>query len=222
MRATCGSVGFRTRQYNKWSQDPAEKRRWTEALEKWGPKRVEAELSDRALGSSACINVGETRDVVVGFIRDWLAWREQNQINWTMWGVGGPMSTIGFHHLIQRLGKTAKMPFPLHPHMLRHACGYKLANDGTIPEPCSTISVTRTSSTPSDTPSFHPTGSGTSGEIRLEWRPRRHRGSHWHGSAHLKRAWMYVRQTRPPGRGDCGILKIIHAPSPKNVFKNGF
>jgi site-specific recombinase XerD len=24
----------------------------------------------------------------------------------------------------------AKMPFSLHPHMLRHACGYKLANDG--------------------------------------------------------------------------------------------
>ena len=22
------------------------------------------------------------------------------------------------------------MPFSLHPHMLRHACGYKLANDG--------------------------------------------------------------------------------------------
>ena len=43
---------------------------------------------------------------------------------------GKPMSTIGFHHLIQRLGKAAKMPFSLHPHMLRHACGYKLANDG--------------------------------------------------------------------------------------------
>jgi integrase len=43
---------------------------------------------------------------------------------------GGPMSTIGFHHLIQRLGEAAKMPFSLHPHMLRHACGYKLANDG--------------------------------------------------------------------------------------------
>jgi site-specific recombinase XerD len=25
---------------------------------------------------------------------------------------GGPMSTIGFHHLIQRLGKAARMPFP--------------------------------------------------------------------------------------------------------------
>jgi site-specific recombinase XerD len=46
---------------------------------------------------------------------------------------GGPMSTIGFHHLIQRLGKAAKMPFSLHSHMLRHACGYKLANDGHDP-----------------------------------------------------------------------------------------
>jgi hypothetical protein len=78
---------FPYEQYNKGSQDPAEKRRWTEALEKWGPARVEAELSDRALGSSACINVGETRGVVVGFIRDWLVWREQHQINWTMWAV---------------------------------------------------------------------------------------------------------------------------------------
>ena len=37
---------------------------------------------------------------------------------------------FGFHHLIQRLGNAARMPFSLHPHMLRHACGYKLANDG--------------------------------------------------------------------------------------------
>ena len=27
-------------------------------------------------------------------------------------------------------GEAAKMPFPIHPHMLRHACGFKLANDG--------------------------------------------------------------------------------------------
>ena len=78
---------FPYEEYNKWSQAPAEKRRWTEALEKWGPARVEAELSDRALGSSARINVGETRGVAVGFIRDWLAWRQQHQINWTMWAV---------------------------------------------------------------------------------------------------------------------------------------
>src|SRR5262245_50011221 len=43
---------------------------------------------------------------------------------------GGQISPIGFHRLIQRIGKAAKMPFPIHPHMLRHACGFKLANDG--------------------------------------------------------------------------------------------
>src|SRR6266481_7084010 len=36
---------------------------------------------------------------------------------------GGPISPMGFHHLIQRLGKAAKLPFAIHPHMLRHACG---------------------------------------------------------------------------------------------------
>jgi len=43
---------------------------------------------------------------------------------------GGPMSTLGFHHLIARLGKAEGMPFAVYPHMLRHACGFKLANDG--------------------------------------------------------------------------------------------
>jgi len=43
---------------------------------------------------------------------------------------GGPISPIGFHRLVQRLGEAAKMPFLIHPHMLRHACGFKLANDG--------------------------------------------------------------------------------------------
>src|SRR5262245_34793649 len=42
---------------------------------------------------------------------------------------GGPISPIGFHRLIQRVGEAAKMPFPIHPHMLRHACGFKLANE---------------------------------------------------------------------------------------------
>jgi site-specific recombinase XerD len=29
-----------------------------------------------------------------------------------------------------RIGARAKMPFPVHPHMLRHGCGYALANAG--------------------------------------------------------------------------------------------
>jgi len=41
-----------------------------------------------------------------------------------------PMSPAGFRKMVARTGETGKFPFPLHPHMLRHACGYKLANDG--------------------------------------------------------------------------------------------
>ena len=43
---------------------------------------------------------------------------------------GAPMGPAGFRRMITRLGKAAKMPFSVHPHMLRHACGFKLANDG--------------------------------------------------------------------------------------------
>jgi type 1 fimbriae regulatory protein FimB/type 1 fimbriae regulatory protein FimE len=32
--------------------------------------------------------------------------------------------------MLQRCGVAAKLTFAIHPHMLRHACGYKLANDG--------------------------------------------------------------------------------------------
>jgi hypothetical protein len=32
--------------------------------------------------------------------------------------------------MVQRTGKAAKFPFPVHPHMLRHSSGYKLVNDG--------------------------------------------------------------------------------------------
>ena len=41
-----------------------------------------------------------------------------------------PMTPAGFRKLLARIGDAAKLPFPVHPHMLRHACGYKLANDG--------------------------------------------------------------------------------------------
>src|SRR5690242_6735474 len=43
---------------------------------------------------------------------------------------GAPMSAVGFRRMMGRLGEAAKMPFTVHPHMLRHACGFKLANDG--------------------------------------------------------------------------------------------
>jgi type 1 fimbriae regulatory protein FimB/type 1 fimbriae regulatory protein FimE len=41
-----------------------------------------------------------------------------------------PISTAGFRKMVARVGEAGEFPFPVHPHMLRHACGYKLANDG--------------------------------------------------------------------------------------------
>jgi site-specific recombinase XerD len=41
-----------------------------------------------------------------------------------------PLSVDGAQKLIERLGVAAKMPFPIHAHMLRHAAGYALAGRG--------------------------------------------------------------------------------------------
>lgn len=43
---------------------------------------------------------------------------------------GTPVTTAWFLRVVQRTGKAVKLPFPAHPHMLRHSTGYKLANDG--------------------------------------------------------------------------------------------
>ena len=43
---------------------------------------------------------------------------------------GAPFTPAGFRKMIARLGVAAGFGFPVHPHMLRHACGFKLANDG--------------------------------------------------------------------------------------------
>jgi type 1 fimbriae regulatory protein FimE len=43
---------------------------------------------------------------------------------------GTPVTTAWFLRMVQRTGKAAKLPFQVHPHMLRHSTGYKLANDG--------------------------------------------------------------------------------------------
>ena len=37
----------------------------------------------------------------------------------------------GLQKMVERAGIEAKMPFKVHPHMLRHATGYALANKGT-------------------------------------------------------------------------------------------
>jgi type 1 fimbriae regulatory protein FimB/type 1 fimbriae regulatory protein FimE len=43
---------------------------------------------------------------------------------------GTPVTTAWFLRMVQRTGVAANMPFAIHPHMLRHSTGCKLANDG--------------------------------------------------------------------------------------------
>jgi integrase len=43
---------------------------------------------------------------------------------------GAPFTTAGFARMIERAGRVAKLSFKAHPHMLRHACRYALANRG--------------------------------------------------------------------------------------------
>ena len=43
---------------------------------------------------------------------------------------GAPFTTAGFARMIERAGVEAELGFKAHPHMLRHACGYALANKG--------------------------------------------------------------------------------------------
>jgi type 1 fimbriae regulatory protein FimB/type 1 fimbriae regulatory protein FimE len=44
---------------------------------------------------------------------------------------GGPLTTSTVRHLVKRAGELAGIPFPVHPHQLRHAAGFALANKGT-------------------------------------------------------------------------------------------
>jgi type 1 fimbriae regulatory protein FimE len=43
---------------------------------------------------------------------------------------GGPLTARAVRHIVLRVGEAAGLTFPIHPHMLRHACGFYLANKG--------------------------------------------------------------------------------------------
>jgi integrase len=43
---------------------------------------------------------------------------------------GSPFTTAGLARMVERAGFEARLGFKVHPHMLRHACGYALANRG--------------------------------------------------------------------------------------------
>ncbi len=43
---------------------------------------------------------------------------------------GQYLSRAAIAKIVRRCGEAAELPLPVHPHMLRHACGYYLANQG--------------------------------------------------------------------------------------------
>jgi site-specific recombinase XerD len=43
---------------------------------------------------------------------------------------GSPLTPRTVHHIVAEAGRAAGFAFPVHPHMLRHACGFYLANKG--------------------------------------------------------------------------------------------
>jgi type 1 fimbriae regulatory protein FimB/type 1 fimbriae regulatory protein FimE len=43
---------------------------------------------------------------------------------------GSPLTARAIRHIVLRAGEAAQLPLLVHPHMLRHACGFYLANRG--------------------------------------------------------------------------------------------
>jgi type 1 fimbriae regulatory protein FimB/type 1 fimbriae regulatory protein FimE len=43
---------------------------------------------------------------------------------------GAPLTAPGFSRMVERAAAAGNLGIKAHAHMLRHACGYKLANDG--------------------------------------------------------------------------------------------
>jgi site-specific recombinase XerC len=83
---------------------------------------------------------------------------------------GSPFTTSGFANFVERTSVEAKLGFKAHPHMLRHACGFALANKGHDTRALQAYLGHRNiqlSSTRCATRSFRPIGSRIFGEAEL-------------------------------------------------------
>jgi integrase len=77
---------------------------------------------------------------------------------------GSPFTTAAFARMIERAAAGADLEIKAHPHMLRHACRYALANKGYDTRAIQGWLGHRSITTPPSTPRWRPTGSRTSGE----------------------------------------------------------
>jgi type 1 fimbriae regulatory protein FimB len=72
---------------------------------------------------------GQTMRAVRQWLRDRDAMRWKD-LPWLFVSERGPMSRKAVNYVVMEAGKRAKLPLHIHPHMLRHSCGYALANKG--------------------------------------------------------------------------------------------
>src|SRR5512132_3560320 len=72
---------FPYERYNRWSQSPDEKQRWTKALEAEGVEAVRRALQQSRAGSPGLIRIGDT-SMTQGFAEQWLDWRDARKPNW--------------------------------------------------------------------------------------------------------------------------------------------
>jgi type 1 fimbriae regulatory protein FimB len=66
-------------------------------------------------------------------IRAWLRIREESEfahLPHLFIGERGPMTRQAVNYLFEQIGKRAGLAFKVRPHMLRHSCGYYLADKG--------------------------------------------------------------------------------------------
>ncbi|EMP6174899.1 tyrosine-type recombinase/integrase [Citrobacter amalonaticus] len=66
-------------------------------------------------------------------IQEWLSEREKHYVSSDFLFTSSKRGKITrqlFHHIIKKLGTNAGLSLSVHPHMLRHACGYALADKG--------------------------------------------------------------------------------------------
>ena len=76
---------------------------------------------------------------------------------------GAPFTAAGFARMVERAGAGARLGFKAHPHMLRHACGYALANKGHDTRALQAYLGHRNISTRCGTPSYRRRGLRSSG-----------------------------------------------------------
>ena len=64
---------------SRWCSDPAQGRRWYEALERAGPANVRAVLAKTNAGPGGSVAIDNEISITIGFVQEWLAWHDRQK-----------------------------------------------------------------------------------------------------------------------------------------------